>query len=308
MNFTTKVKTELLEDIPSARHCRIAELGGIVRSLGKISGEDNHLEIFSDNNLVIKKAEKLLKKIFPVDNIAKIIYDIKRSGKESGKIVFTPDQTEELLTILKMNAKLVVKPLLYTMTCCKRAYLRGVFLSLGTLTDPNKDYHFELSCPDEILARELQEIISEFDVESKVVRRRYKFVVYIKDSEKISELLSLLGAQVAMMELENVKILKEVRNQVNRQVNCDSANINKALTASRKQLEDISFLREKTGLEGLSEELIETALLREKYPEATLSELVMYNGETVGKSGINHRLKKLSDIAEKLRRGEKDDY
>ena len=301
MNFTTKVKNELLQDVPSARHCRLAELGGIVRALGRFEGEDHHLELFSDNDLVIKKAQKLLKKIFPVDNGLKIIYDIKRSGKESGRIIFSTEETGELLTALKMDAELAVKPMLYTMTCCKRAYLRGMFLSTGTLTDPNKDYHFEISCSDETLAGELQAIISEFDVEARIVKRREKFVVYVKDSEMISELLSLLGAQVAMMELENVKILKGVRNQVNRQVNCDAANINKALVAARKQLEDIAFIREKKGFKGLSKELKETALLREKYPEATLAELVMYNGETVGKSGINHRLKKLSDIAEGLR-------
>ena len=301
MNFTTKVKNELLQDVPSARHCRLAELGGIVRALGRFEGEDHHLELFSDNDLVIKKAQKLLKKIFPVDNGLKIIYDIKRSGKESGRIIFSTEETGELLTALKMDAELAVKPMLYTMTCCKRAYLRGMFLSTGTLTDPNKDYHFEISCSDETLAGELQAIISEFDVEARIVKRREKYVVYVKDSEMISELLSLLGAQVAMMELENVKILKGVRNQVNRQVNCDAANINKALVAARKQLEDIAFIREKKGFKGLSKELKETALLREKYPEATLAELVMYNGETVGKSGINHRLKKLSDIAEGLR-------
>ncbi|MBR4777463.1 MAG: DNA-binding protein WhiA, partial [Lachnospiraceae bacterium] len=290
-----------LQDVPSARHCRLAELGGIVRALGRFEGEDRHLELFSDNDLVIKKAQKLLKKIFPVDNGLKIIYDIKRSGKESGRIIFSAEETGELLTALKMDAELAVKPMLYTMTCCKRAYLRGMFLSTGTLTDPNKDYHFEISCSDETLAGELQAIISEFDVEARIVKRREKYVVYVKDSEMISELLSLLGAQVAMMELENVKILKGVRNQVNRQVNCDAANINKALVAARKQLEDIAFIREKKGFKGLSKELKETALLREKYPEATLAELVMYNGETVGKSGINHRLKKLSDIAEGLR-------
>ncbi|MBR5178245.1 MAG: DNA-binding protein WhiA [Lachnospiraceae bacterium] len=303
MNFTTKVKNELLQDVPSARHCRLAELGGIVRSLGRISDEDHHLEIFSDNDLVIKKAQKLLKKIFPVDNGLKIIYDIKRSGKESGRIIFSAGETGELLAALKMDTELAVKPMLYTMTCCKRAYLRGMFLSTGTLTDPNKDYHFEISCSDEALAGELKGIILEFGVEARVVKRREKFVVYVKDSEMISELLSLLGAQVAMMELENVKILKGVRNQVNRQVNCDAANINKALAASRKQQEDIAYIREKTGFKGLSKELEETALLREKYPEATLAELVMYNGETVGKSGINHRLKKLSDIADRLREG-----
>ena len=304
MNFTGKVKQELVSVLPSSRHCRMAELGGITAAVGKLCGEDKHLELYSENDLVIKKAEKLIKKIFPVDNTAKIIYDIKRSGKESGKIIFSKQETDELLELLKMDGSLLAKPILYTMTCCKRAYLRGVFLGVGTLADPNKDYHFEIPCSDEKLAEELRSIICSFEIDAKLVVRKNRYVVYVKDSEMISGCLSLLGAQVAMMELENVRILKDVRNRVNRQVNCDAANINKALAASGKQLEDISFIREKKGFEGLSRELKETALLREKYPEATLAELVVYNGETVGKSGINHRLKKLSEIAEKLRSGE----
>ena len=272
--------------------------------LGKSDGEDGNLVLCSENNLVIEKAEKLIKKIFPVDNMAKIIYDIKRSGKESREIVFPRDKAGELLETLKMDEYLRAKPVLFTMTCCKRAFLRGLFLGAGTVSDPNKDYHLEISCSGEELADGIKGIICGFGIDAKVVRRRFKYVVYVKDSEMISELLSLLGAQVAMMELENVKILKGVRNQVNRQVNCDAANINKALNASRKQLEDISFIREKTGFNGIAKELVETALLRERYPEATLAELVVYNGDTVGKSGINHRLKKLSDIADKLRNGE----
>ena len=289
--------------MPSSRHCRIAELGGITAMLGSLDGEKGHLELFSENNLVIKKAEKLIKKIFPVDNTAKIIYDIKRSGKEYGRIVFSKKETEEVLKLLKMNAKLETKPMLYTLTCCKRSFLRGAFLALGTLTDPNKDYHFEIACNNSHSADELKEIICGFGIDAKEVERRSKYVVYIKDSEMISELLSIIGAQVAMMELENVKILKGVRNYVNRQVNCDSANIKKTLAASQKQIEDIALIRKMDEFKGLSDELKETAVLRETYPEATLAELVMYNGENVGKSGINHRLKKLSEIADKLRDG-----
>jgi DNA-binding protein WhiA len=301
MNFTAKVKQELEQIISSPRHCRIAEFAAITAFMGKICGSDNHLEIFSENVLVIKKAEKLIKKIFFVDNIGEIIYDIKRSGKETGKIVFSGQETKDILGLLKTDGSLQVSQVLYTMTCCKRAYFRGAFLAIGTLTDPNKDYHFELSCPNMTVAENLKQLISSFDVETKIAERKGRYVIYVKDSEKISEMLGLLGAQNAMMELENVRIYKDVMNKVNRQVNCDAANIKKALRASEKQLEDIRFIREKTGFKGISEDLVRTAALREQYPEATLSELVMYNGGTVGKSGINHRLKKLSEIAEKLR-------
>ena len=302
MNFTEKVKQELCADIPNPRHCRLAELGGLLSSLGKTDKENDGLVLNTENELVINFTEKLLNKIFSVDNGGRKFYDIKRSGKDMGKIFFAGQEKEEVLKAVKMDGgSLLADPVLYTMTCCKRAFFRGMFIGAGSLTDPNKDYHFEISVSEEECALRLKNLIAELSVDAKLIKRKKQYVVYVKDSEMMSEILNIIGAPIAMMELENVKILKDLRNYVNRQVNCDSANIKKAIAASERQIEDIRLIREKTGFKGLSDELVEIALLREKYPEATLSELVVYNGDTVGKSGINHRLKKLSDIAEKLR-------
>ena len=219
-----------------------------------------------------------------------------------GRIIFTRKETEEVFKAVKLDRKtFIADPVLYTMTCCKRSYLRGAFLGAGSLTDPNKDYHFEISVPDTDMAEELKNVICSFGADAKSVKRKKQYVVYVKDSGMISDILNIMGAPVAMMELENVKILKDLRNRVNRQVNCDAANINKAVKASGKQLEDIALIRKVTWFKGISAELKETALLRESYPEASLAELVVYNGEKIGKSGLNHRLKKLSAIADKLR-------
>lgn len=305
MNFTEKVKQELANILPNPRHCRMAELGGLIAGSGSIDRQKDELVIFSENELVIKTAEKLLNKIFSVDNFGRTVYDIKRSGREWGKITLSAQETNRVVETVKLNRDgLISDPVLYTMTCCKRAYLRGLFLASGTLSDPNKDYHFEITHEDELFADEIRKLICGFGADAKLVKRKNRFVVYVKDSGMLSELLNVMGAHVAMMELENVKILKDLRNRVNRQVNCDQANINKALSASRKQLADIRYIREKTGFSGVAKDLIETAELREKYPEATLAELVMYNGDSVGKSGLNHRLKKLSDMADKLRSSE----
>lgn len=305
MNFTEKVKQELANILPNPRHCRMAELDGLIAGSGSIDRQKDELVIFSENELVIKTAEKLLNKIFSVDNFGRTVYDIKRSGREWGKITLSAQETNRVVETVKLNRDgLISDPVLYTMTCCKRAYLRGLFLASGTLSDPNKDYHFEITHEDELFADETRKLICGFGADAKLVKRKNRFVVYVKDSGMISELLNVMGAHVAMMELENVKILKDLRNRVNRQVNCDQANINKALSASRKQLADIRYIREKTGFSGVAKDLIETAELREKYPEATLAELVMYNGDSVGKSGLNHRLKKLSDMADKLRSSE----
>ena len=306
MNFTEKVKMELSDIIPNPRHCRIAELGGLIAGSGIFDTSDNKLIIFSENELVIKKTEKILNKIFSVDNFGRTVYDIKRSGREWGKIILSEEETCKVAETLKLNKNgLISDSVLFTMTCCKRAFLRGVFLSSGSLTDPNKDYHFEISHADKEFAEILRELICGLGAEAKLVKRKKQFVVYVKDSGMISEILNVMGAHVAMMELENIRILKDLRNHVNRQVNCDSANINKALKAAGKQLDDIRYIREKTGFEGMPEELVETADLRERFPEASLAELVMYNGDSVGKSGLNHRLKRISAIAEKLREEEK---
>ena len=150
-------------------------------------------------------------------------------------------------------------------------------------------------------AEQLKEIIATFSVEAKIVVRKKYYVVYIKEGSQIVELLGLMEAHVALMELENIRILKEMRNSVNRQVNCETANIRKTVNAAVKQLEDITYIREMMGLDSLPDNLKEMALLRLEYPEAPLKELGMYLDPPVGKSGVNHRLRKISEIADGLR-------
>ena len=150
-------------------------------------------------------------------------------------------------------------------------------------------------------AEQLKEIIATFSVEAKIVVRKKYYVVYIKEGSQIVELLGLMEAHVALMELENIRILKEMRNSVNRQVNCETANISKTVNAAVKQLEDITYIREMMGLDSLPDNLKEMALLRLEYPEAPLKELGMYLDPPVGKSGVNHRLRKISEIADGLR-------
>lgn len=185
--------------------------------------------------------------------------------------------------------------------CCKRAYLRGAFLAAGSISDPSKSYHFEIVCNTEEMADYLQGLMIGFDMEAKIVRRKKNYVVYLKDGAGIVDMLNVMEAYVALMELENVRILKEMRNSVNRKVNCETANINKTVSAAVKQMEDIVFIRDTIGFEHLPEGLQDVALTRLAYPEATLKELGTLLKTPVGKSGVNHRLRKLSDMAEKIR-------
>ena len=223
-----------------------------------------------------------------------------------------PQRAEEILQgtklsvnnktgLLEMDNSLVVQ-----MNCCKRAFIRGTFLSSGSISDPEKGYHFEIVCPDRGKAEQLQGIIRSFHVEAKIVVRKKSYVVYVKEGAQIVDMLAIMEANVALMNLENIRILKEMRNSVNRKVNCETANINKTVSAAVKQIEDIRLIKEKTGLHNLNEGLAEIAELRLQYPEATLKELGMMLSPQVGKSGVNHRLRKLSEIADELRTNEEE--
>lgn len=195
----------------------------------------------------------------------------------------------------------VVGNLVIQNPCCRRAFLRGAFLAAGSISDPEKFYHYEIASTARAKAEQLQSILATFDVEARIVQRKKYFVVYVKEGNQIVNLLNIMEAPVALMELENIRILKEMRGSVNRQVNCETANINKTVSAAVKQIEDIRYIRETIGLEKLQESLYDIAKLRLERPEATLKELGEALDPPVGKSGVNHRLKKLSILADELR-------
>ena len=187
--------------------------------------------------------------------------------------------------------------------CCKRAFIRGAFMASGSMSDPNKAYHFEIVCRTPEQAARLQELMREFETEPKIVERKNHYVVYLKDGSQIVDMLNVMEAYVSLMNLENVRILKEMRNSVNRKVNCETANIGKTVTAAVKQITDIELIRDTNGLDSLPIPLREMAMVRLEHPEAPLKDLGQYMDPPVGKSGINHRLRKLAVIADSIREG-----
>ena len=187
--------------------------------------------------------------------------------------------------------------------CCRRAYIRGAFISVGSVNDPEKNYHMEFVLANASSAEQLKDLINSFGLDAKVVERKEHFVVYLKEGEQIVDLLNIMEAPLALMDLENVRIMKEMRNDINRKVNCETANLNKVVGAAVKQLEDIEYIEEKIGLSSLPEQLEEIARLRLEYPDKSLKELGSFLSTPVGKSGVNHRLRKISNIAEALREG-----
>ena len=195
--------------------------------------------------------------------------------------------------------------------CCKRAFIRGAFLAAGSISDPEKFYHFEIACATEAKAKQIQGLILSMGIEAKIVLRKKYFVVYIKEGSQIVDILNVMdpdGGYVVSEErmIEDIRILKEMRGSVNRQVNCETANINKTVSAAVKQMEDIIYIRDTAGFDSLPDNLREIAELRLARPEATLKELGEALDPPVGKSGVNHRLRKLGNMAERLRQERPD--
>ena len=185
--------------------------------------------------------------------------------------------------------------------CCRRSYLRGVFLGAGSLSDPMNSYHLEIVANSEEYAESLVKLIETFGLHPKISSRKNVLLVYLKESEQIADFLNIIGAHQALLELENIRIQKEMRNQVNRLVNCESANMNKTIDAAYKQRMNIELIQKYHGFEQLSEGLRAVAEARLEYPEVSLKELGSLMDPPIGKSGINHRMRKLEELADELR-------
>ena len=295
MSFSGEINEELSKHCARARHCQLAELSALIGMCGEIHREENGsfgLKIYTENISVIRKCFTLLEKTF---NIRKEIFiqSCVRRNPQKGSVSYLLRAKGEGLQAIERAS---VQPV-----CCKRAYIRGAFLAAGSVSNPSKSYHFEIVCGTEDRARHLQEIMNSFGLDAKIVKRKKNYVIYLKEGSQIVDVLNIMEAHVALMELENVRILKEMRNSVNRKVNCETANINKTVSAAVKQVKDIEYIRDTIGLDKLPEGLKDVALTRLAYPEATLKELGNLLETPVGKSGVNHRLRKLSEVADKLR-------
>ena len=278
MSFSGKVKEELLEHYARARHCDIAELSAIVHMCGAFgSGYKGVccLKVHTENLGVARKCFTLLEKTFNIKN--DIV--VRRNAGKDNYSYYIYAKGEELMAIRDTIVQAV---------CCKRAYIRGAFIASGSMSDPSKSYHFEIVCNDMRQAEHLRDMMNSFDVDAKIVQRKRTYVVYLKEGSQIVDIL-------------NVRIMKEMRNSVNRKVNCETANINKTVSAAVRQMEDITYIRDQIGFEKLPEGLRDVALTRLAYPEAALKELGQLMTNPLGKSGVNHRLRKLSEIAQQLR-------
>ncbi len=314
MSFSSQVKEELEKHLSPARHCQLGEIAAIIHYCGHLTrGEEGRLqlEITTENPSVARKCFTILNKTFKIETLM-------REGecfqeKNRGVYTITIWKEQELLTIFQgiklLDSKGVfhdikgeVNPLVLKQTCCQRAFLRGAFLSIGSMSNPTKGYHLEMVCHNSRQALQLQTLLQGFGLDGKVVIRKKYHVVYLKEGSNIVDFLNICEAHVSLMSLENLRILKEMRNSINRRVNCETANITKTVNAAARQVEDILFLQKNPGFSKLPSALRQMAEVRLEHPDAPLKELGEYLDPPVGKSGVNHRLRKLSELAD-LHRG-----
>ena len=277
-------------------------------------GEKYRIKIHTEKIAVARKCFTLVTKTFNIRTDISVRRNLEKGSETYMLVIREHEDALRILQATKLigeredaySALHIVDPILVQQPCCKRAFLRGAFLAAGSMSDPNKAYHFEIVCTTVNMAEQLRRMMCSFSMDAKIVARKKMYVVYLKEGAQLVDMLNIMEAHVSLMELENVRILKEMRNAVNRKVNCETANINKTVSAAVKQVEDIRYIQQTIGLDKLSDGLKEMAILRLEHPDATLKELGEISDPPVGKSGVNHRLRKIGEIAEGVRQNKED--
>ncbi|GAB6138022.1 DNA-binding protein WhiA [Halanaerobaculum tunisiense] len=306
MSFTDEVKHEVIRKDNSNRCCHLAELAALIKSEGslKIVNQQLALKLVSQQAVVARKLYNLLQERF--DFITEIIVRKKMYlNKDNYYIIKVASQpgVKELLVDCGLIDKSYqlnyqIKEEFKEKECCRQAYLKGLFLATGSLTHPEKEYHLELSIDYQEYAVELKDFFTQFEIDIKLRQRNDNYLLYLKKADDIIKVLNLIGAHSALLQFENARVHKKVRNRVNRLVNCETANLNKTVAAAQRQLEHIELIDQLKGLEELPASLQEIADLRRENPYSSLKEL----GEMLEltKSGVNHRFRRIKKIAQQL--------
>lgn len=333
MSFSVSVKEEICRHHSQSRHCQIAELLALVMTLGQIELREEQTRLFvkAENRLAADQVIWLLDKLFDHRiELAVHEHDLELSDEGQLKKVLMTLKLSDYIDYLEedwldedelsqMEELLGADPITYVSAkgvslqncqfprqvirkeCCKKAFIRGVFLAAGSVNDPKKAYHFEIALQNAEYAAVVKDVLCQFGLDAKLVKRKKYFVVYLKEGSMIVDALTIMEAYVGLMDMENVRILKDMRNDINRRVNCETANIKKTVDAARRQIEDIEYIERVKGLGYLKEPLRLLAEKRLEEPDANLAELGEMMDPPVSKSGVNHRLRKINNIAKALR-------
>jgi hypothetical protein len=313
MTFSANTKNELAQSLPESKCCTLAEISGFIRMCGTIrlsGGGRMNVKLVTENPASARMFIKMLQSYFGIHADLTISQTKLLKKGHFYELVITAEMNAEQILRetgilgVKEGCNYIIEGIpneIIKTKCCRRAYLRGVFLGSGSMSDPEKGYHLEIVCNSEILANDIKRLINGFGLHAKTVLRKRSYVVYIKEGEQIVDFLNILGAHGRLLDFENIRIIKELRNKTNRLVNCETANLDKTVNASGRQFDSIELIQRTRGLGYLPDKLREVAELRLTEREASLKELGEMLVPPVGKSGINHRLKKIEHIAEKLK-------
>ena len=309
MSFAAQTKKELTM-VEADACCEKAELSALIRMNGSVqlSNKKVTLDISTENAAIARRIYSLIKKHFSV-HTELLVRKKMRLKKNNVYIVRIPAGVQELLASLKITSEGFqflpgISPEIVEKNCCKRAYLRGAFMAGGSVNNPEgSSYHLEIASMYEEHCQSLVDLANEFNLNARCIERKKGFIFYLKEGEKIIELLNIIGAHQALFKFEDVRIMRDMRNSVNRIVNCETANLNKTIGAAVRQIDNIRFLQKEIGLENLPEKLREVAEVRLAHPEINLKEVGEMLKGSVSKSGVNHRLRKLDIMAEKIRGG-----
>lgn len=309
MSFSSLTKNELARVSEGRRCCQLAELAALARLDGTIQITERRVsfKMVNENAAVARKIFRLVKQNFGIkaEVLVRRKIKLRKNNVYMVRVPPSPETWDMLVSLGLMdnqgNIPEAVNPDFLRRTCCRRAYLRGAFLGGGSVNSPQGNYHLEIISNNEGHALDICKLLRKFKLDAKVSARKNWHVVYLKDSGQIIGCLNIIGAHNALLDYENKRIFKDMRNQVNRLVNCETANLNKTVDAAVRQLENIKDIANKLGLEKLPYNLRQLAEARLNNPDASLRELGDMMEPRVGKSGISHRLKKIEELADKIK-------
>ncbi len=288
MSFSSDIKEKIAGINSSCKMCDIFELAGFIGNAARIYHDK--ITISTENETVAKRMAELIKKRYK-----------KEISLDYNKNIYRAQITDKALALKVVGDTLYLKnEIEIKKDCCKKSYLKGAFLGGGSINDPNKSYHLEFDYKFLEQAEKLQELLVSLGIPVRITERKGHSVLYIKEYEAIADVLGLIGAGTAAMEIYNISLEKELRNEINRQINCENANMDRIASAYIRHIKAIEKIEKTIGLSKLPENLQEIAEVRRKYPEDGLKDLGEKLSQPIGKSGVNHRLNKIIEIADNI--------
>ncbi len=309
-SFSAGVKNELAKKYAPDRKGLKAELCALLNTGAKIENSPWRIQFQTEQQSIIKKVFTLVEKLYKIKMTVSVRTGWQHKWVQYIAVLSEPSAVHHILTELGLvsGSDYVRRiPAEWAGGSGAQAYIRGAFLGSGSLTNPQKNYHAELINVSKDHQEALQELMGYYGLEMHMIARKRQhqsvYVLYLKEGEQIVDLLNVMQAYTALMDLENIRIEKEMRNQINRSVNCEAANLQKVVQAAYKQVRDIEYLISQVGWEGLPASLSQMARVRLEHQDESLQELGRLLDPPVGRSGVNHRLRKLSQMAEQLRQG-----